>query len=94
MKSNTTKLSLLTERVQGFDTICAMESNNVETLTLTCHPIKYDQFPKCYDLRKKTWKLDIIQIISQKGNFSTSCKTSETAVKTSYTQAANVVCSS
>jgi len=43
----------LTERVQGFDTICAMESNNVETLTLTYHPIKYDQFPKCYDLRKK-----------------------------------------
>lgn len=45
-------------------------------------------------LKKKTWKLDIIQIISQKGNFSTSCKTSETAVKTSYTEAANVVCSS
>jgi len=84
----------VTEIVQGSDTICAKESNNVESLILTSHPIKYDQFPKCCDLRKKTWKLDIIQIISQKGNFSTSCKTSETAVKTSCNQAANAVCSS
>jgi len=45
-------------------------------------------------LKKKTWKLDIIQIISQKCNFSTSWKTSETAAKTSYNQAAKVVCSS
>jgi hypothetical protein len=44
--------------------------------------------------KKKTWKLDIIQIIIQKGNFSTSCKTPETAVKTRYRQAANVECSS